>query len=481
VQDISDPSEKSATFTYDETVMDTVSLFLRVNTGVTVDVIAKPMLQLGSEATEWEPYVGGTVSPNPDYPQDIQNVDITEVKSCCKNLFDISQYANRTNKGVTATIENQTMILNGTGTDAGALPSVETKPFPFKAKVGDILTISTTILSGSATIASNTSLGFCVIRVNKEEVTRFHAANIVSGEIDKNTKLKPESLVITEDMISDDGFVYHTTQVYVRAGDVYNNLVLGIQIELNSEATEWEPYKSSTSAPAITARAIEVSADDDYTYEKDGKYYVADTVERTDEGYQLVQRIGECVFDGVANLIHGINILDNAYGLSFYSNSNEINNNAVGLSGSFAADLLCTHFVPGIGGYNSGGTTDLGNIIYRTKTNVWFSIQRSIAEANGITSAEGFNTWLQSNPITVHYILAEPIITQLSDADAIQLLSLKTFDSVTHISTDSAVEPVIETKYGISEVGARTLRADNTALRAELRAKALEASAVNNI
>lgn len=474
VRDISDPSENSTTFVYDETVMDTVSLFIRVNSGVTVNMIFKPMLQLGSEATEWEPYVGGVPSPNVDYPQEIQNVDITEIKSVGKNLIDLSLYGDRTNQGVTATIKNQTMTLNGTATDAGALPTVETKPFPFKVKVGDILTISTTILSGSATIASNTSLGYCVIRVDREEVTRFSTRNIVSGKIDKDTKLKPGSLVITEDMISDDGFVYHTTQVYIRADDVYDNLVLGIQIELNSEATEWEPYNSSISTPAITCRAIEVLAVEDYTYEKDGKYYIADTVERTDEGYQLVQRIGEVVY-GVDEIEYFI-----YYGETQGTDGSrfimltDTRGFFIHYRYKYSGDSIYTYCIcdkfsvcESAGAYNMA--------IYQGGA-IFF-----LPESVGIRSSTAAQEWVQANPITLHYILEEPIITPLSDSDAIALLSLKTFDEATHISTNSAADAVINTKYGVTEVGAMTLNADNTALRAELRTKMLEAAMVNNI
>lgn len=46
---------------------------------------AKVQIELGSTATEYEPYVGGQPSPNPDYPQDIEVIDGV-------NLFDINNY-----------------------------------------------------------------------------------------------------------------------------------------------------------------------------------------------------------------------------------------------------------------------------------------------------------------------------------------------------------------------------------------------------
>lgn len=236
---------------------------------------------------------------------------------------------------------------------------------------------------------------------------------------------------------------------------------------MNSEATEYEPYKSSISAPAITCRAIEVSSDDDYTYEKDGKYYVADTIEKTDRGYQLVQRIGEGVFDGSSD--------ENWWKSSGNTIVDEFTLVLDGFKAPYS-NMLCSHFVYDRDSNEIGAFRNYYSDSWTYPHQVYFMFGEY-----GTTTIEAFKEWLSSNPITIHYILAEPFITQLSDADAIQLLSLKTFDEVTHITTNSAVEALIDVKYGISEVGARTLRADNTALRAELRAKALEATAVNNI
>lgn len=393
--------------------------------------------------------------PTPDSPVEIQNVDFTEIKSNSKNLLDLSLYTDRTNQGVTATIKSQTMILNGAATNAGALPTVETKPFPFKAKVGDTLTISTTILSGSATIAENTSLSYCVIRVDKEEVTRF-AVKSKSGKIDKNTKITSESIVVTEDMISDDGFIYHTTQVYIRANDVYNNLVLGIQIELNSVATEWKPYKSSTAKVAFTGRAIEVSESDAYTYEKDGKYYVADTIEKTDSGYHLVQRIGEVVFDGSSD--------ENWYRTStngdIYSTKNLDQVNGIPKG-------LCSHFV-----YVGKSSTVIGSLaITEVNCRPYFFFAEY-----GTTTVDDWASWLNANNITYHYILEEPIITELSDADKIALNSIETYDEITYIGFDSEIKPEFEGEYGTSKVGGYTLKALLTARNNEMRITAIEAA-----
>lgn len=58
-------------------------LTIRTANGITYNnFIIKPQLEEGSTATDYEPYVGGTPSPNPDYPQEIKTV------SGIGNLFD---------------------------------------------------------------------------------------------------------------------------------------------------------------------------------------------------------------------------------------------------------------------------------------------------------------------------------------------------------------------------------------------------------
>lgn len=56
-------------------------LFLHcfIKPGVTVNETIYPMLNAGSTALPWEPYVGGMASPNPEYQQDIASCEKTEV------------------------------------------------------------------------------------------------------------------------------------------------------------------------------------------------------------------------------------------------------------------------------------------------------------------------------------------------------------------------------------------------------------------
>lgn len=67
-----------------------------------------PQLEIGSEATEFEPYVGGTPSPNLDFPQEIENISGVE------NLLEIN-CDNQNEKGIELINNNDgSVTLNGT-------------------------------------------------------------------------------------------------------------------------------------------------------------------------------------------------------------------------------------------------------------------------------------------------------------------------------------------------------------------------------
>ena len=68
-----------------------------------------PQLEKGTTATKFEPYVGATPSPNPDYPQEIENISGVE------NLLNIPDGTYESN-GITAIAKGGVVTLNGTAT-----------------------------------------------------------------------------------------------------------------------------------------------------------------------------------------------------------------------------------------------------------------------------------------------------------------------------------------------------------------------------
>lgn len=93
------------------------SLFLEgLTVGKSYNFTIYPMLELGTEATAYEPYTGGQPSPSPDYPQEIKSVVNPIVKVCGKNLLPFP-YSNtsKTQNGVTFDVQNDgTIHIYGT-------------------------------------------------------------------------------------------------------------------------------------------------------------------------------------------------------------------------------------------------------------------------------------------------------------------------------------------------------------------------------
>lgn len=93
------------------------SLFLEgLTVGKSYNFTIYPMLELGTEATAYEPYTGGQPSPSPDYPQEIKSVVNPIVKACGKNLLPFP-YSNtsKTQNGVTFDVQNDgTIHIYGT-------------------------------------------------------------------------------------------------------------------------------------------------------------------------------------------------------------------------------------------------------------------------------------------------------------------------------------------------------------------------------
>lgn len=108
--------EKSvATFTTPDPLPST-SADIRLLPGATSTsaVFTDIQLEKGSTATSYEPYVGGTASPNPNYPQSVQVVTGTQtVNVGGKNLIYGSD---QTNGGIQSIWSNSNVTLSGTTT-----------------------------------------------------------------------------------------------------------------------------------------------------------------------------------------------------------------------------------------------------------------------------------------------------------------------------------------------------------------------------
>ena len=78
-------------------------------------------VEIGNQSTEYEPYVGGTPSPNPNYPQPIETVSNMELTAKGVNIFNATTQKTGVYKGITLKSENNIFIASGTGESSNNL------------------------------------------------------------------------------------------------------------------------------------------------------------------------------------------------------------------------------------------------------------------------------------------------------------------------------------------------------------------------
>lgn len=202
-----------------------IAVFVYANANAALDITFKPMIEKGSTATAYEPYVGGIPSPNPEYPQEIKSVVKPVVKVTGKNLvgkllpgviaWDSGNYRN-TEVGYACT---------------GFIP----------VKPGEIYTISNGTGGAERWYYSS----------DKKPVNHMPAGANITVTIP-------------------DGIAYMRVSCYV--DNKYK-----FQIEKGSTATAYEPYTEQTATLPYTLNAIPVTSGGNVTI--DGQQYIADYVD----------------------------------------------------------------------------------------------------------------------------------------------------------------------------------------------------------
>lgn len=207
-----------------------------------------------------------------------------------------------------------------------------------------------------------------------------------------------------------------------------------IMLNRGDVALPYEPYQCSTV---------------NFTANLHGINNIKDRIIKKDGLWQIERRLGNVVFDGSS---------DESWTYAATNNSSKYRYQTKLLIGNIkngviaeVSNILSSHYVAttsntsGTYGCNTGISVNSDGSIYIFNSNVC---------SNNVTA---WCEWLQSNPVTVVYELNEPEYITLPPMDQSAINSLLTYNSVTYVSTDSAVVPVINSVYGISAVGGYAL------------------------
>ena len=228
------------TFTIDSETQVFIRLAIASGTNISNGITIYQMLEKSSSATSYEPYTNGA-SPNPDYPQEIHNVSgDNTIEICGKNLLRNDLTSQTLNDLVITVNDDKSIKINGTA-NANTWISINGS-FNFKSG-------KTYVLSGCP---QNGSLATYYMYANGQSMQ-----DIGSGV----------SKTFSEDT---------TTSILIKISKnaVLNNLVFKPMIEVNNEATEYEPYTGNSQLISLGVENLF-----DKSNIETGKYYKTSAID----------------------------------------------------------------------------------------------------------------------------------------------------------------------------------------------------------
>lgn len=372
-------------------------------------------LELGSVATDYEPYVGGIPSPNPDYPQEIQSVEVSEIKAHGKNLIPYPYHQTTfTANGLTFTDNGDgTITVNGTAT---------ARTFFNLANWSDdhmILETGNYIFSGCPSGGGSSTYGLGSADHNNMNFVMDWGDGKAFTMDEKNQR---------------------GAYIVVSSGATLDNVVFKPMIRrADVDDDAYEPYQESV---ATLSEAVTLHGIND----------VKDRIVQKDGALCIERNLAEVVLDGSETWTLGS--VDNLFRTTVVA----------GISPKAITAMLSDSYICSMKSVaNMPDKTIRQSVTADSTTAVTHIKDSSYTTVDELTAA------LAENPVRCIVMRAEPTYESLPVADQIALMSLKTFDTVTYISTDSDIEPVIDVEYGTSRIGGYTLEALNTAQKNEIQ------------
>lgn len=350
-------------------------------------------VELGTEATAYEPYTGGQPSPSPDYPQEIKSVVNPTVKVCGKNLLNPTLQTTTVN-GVTCTANGDgTYTLNGTATSRTELwviggynnnikiPLNPTKKYVLKGTGYShiqmhIGTASNTIVSGDGkdiTLTNRVGLAFVLLRIE--------------------------------------------------SGFTANNLIIYPQLEEGFTPTTYEPYHEQTVTLPYTLNAIPVSSGGNVTI--DGQQYVSDyfDVERG----KLVRMCKE-IEKVTSDLLKALSFSSSNESVKYAICNGTLEIKEANNSANVCY-ALCSHFKP-IGWY-SGDSGTIGVNIVNGEMRFYFGKNSLIA------TLESAKQFFEDNEVYISGVVKVPKEIDLTHEEIAAFKALATYYPITNISINS--------------------------------------------
>lgn len=360
-----------------------------------INLKLKLQLEEGSIPTNFEPYVGSSSSPSPDYPSEITTLSFDKITRCRKNLLP-NNVSSQTINGLTITKNDDNSItINGTSTDYTTLNFVENFMLP----------------KGDYTLSYH------------------HEGQFPGGDVIwtvatdvENNQLFGFAINYNSTVTLDENTTFSKIGVAILGGKEINNLTLYPMIERGSQATNYEPYQGQTYDIDIQGNEmVKVSGDaresnDILLIDKNGSV-------------SLIKNVGKTSFDGSneENWIMPSSQNNDSYTTACFSVSkNDVKYNGGVMSNYFNYVYLWD--------------TDVEGIWVGASADIYIRINKSNA-----STVEELRAWLQEKKPIVYY--------QLTESQTIQLGTLSeqitTINGTNNISINGNIPTTISTTYAL--------------------------------
>ena len=381
----------------------------------------------GNPPTPFEPYVGGTASPNPDYPQEVQTVTGRQVVTISDGGSQSQEYEINLGKNIVyapdgTTSRNNVELSVSSGNvrvyNTGATSYVafgvdntlrNSNYGGYVAWGGTVLRAGTYTLSYTKVSGSTTTTGgggnFLRALVYTRPIGDTGRLETIAATVELGDATNSATFTLEKD-------VQANVVVYLYATDATVDLTFNLQLERGSTATTYAPYFTPIELCKIGTYQdyIYKSGNDWYVHKETGEFNLADYKDL--DGWYVTGGGGHCVKHMWANnfpitdIKPQPNITSLDYGLSNY--------------------------------FTECNYADLYNGV--EKVGFAFGLD-GIYLSNNDWTLEDFRTWVTGKVVDMYYIKTTPTDTQITNEALIaQLNALNagtTYDGTTIITVAS--------------------------------------------
>lgn len=383
----------------------------------------KDVMLVEGEDTDFEPYVGGTASPNPDYPQTIQSVTgLQNIKLYGEQLYNVNDIDIISG----LTVDSEGWITGTVNNTSGS----STKYLNCFTPISNLLKTNTTY-KVIVEIKSRTGNFRSMVITNNGSSSQANTNNEISQSIIQNNS------VVVRNFITKSDFTNCTTMLrtYIpfdagQSGSITFRISVVENMSITPETFVYEPYQTPQEYD-INLGNIKLNKIGDYQ----------DYITGTPDNWSIKRQIGSVVLDGSENLENWTSGT-NTIGFKLTNVSNLKN-----IESSSSENIVISNYFTKALTQNALTGNDVEGFA-TTNSNFYFKINKTTAN-----SLANFKTWLSTHNTEVDYVLATETTEAITNQEIINQLNeiyyLQSYNGTTNITITSEDLELIMTASAI--------------------------------